>query len=139
MRSTHLLCAAVVLGAGAQAQSPAAVTRFDGTWDVTLSCPAAADARGYEFRFPADVRNGALHAEYGTRDGASSLGIDGAIHEDGSALLSARGRTGKTEYSVGRVAADSPYGYRIDARFDERRGTGRRLEMRECNFTFVRR
>ena len=80
-----------------------------------------------------------LHAEYGTRDAIASLTLDGAIDTSGRAMLSARGVTGKTEYNAGRVAPGAPYGYRVEAQFDEHRGSGRRLEIRACDFTFVKR
>jgi hypothetical protein len=44
-------------------------TRFDGQWAVTLVCQAASDgAAGYIFHFPAEIKNGVLHGENGTRD-----------------------------------------------------------------------
>lgn len=44
-------------------------TRFDGTWSVVLTCADYKDAdvgaKGYTFRFLAEIKNGQLSAQYG--------------------------------------------------------------------------
>jgi len=44
-----------------------ALETFDGAWRVVISCPAhtddAAGARGYSYGFPAQVKDGVLHAQ----------------------------------------------------------------------------
>ncbi len=133
--------AAVALWVAVVAPAGAASSRFDGAWEVAIDCPdrsEATNAKGYDYRFPATVKDGVLS---GNRNGdePGSLTIEGPIAADGSALLQARGRTGDPTYAVGRPAKGSAYRYRIQAQFDGDRGTGERLEQRVCHFTFVRR
>jgi len=113
-------------------------TRFDGVWEVTLDCPTGPNAKGYSRRFPATIKGGLLKASYLAEEAPASLRIEGSIPSSGRALLAARGRTGPSEYSMKRVAPGTPYGYGISARFEGTGGVGRRVEGRECGFTFVR-
>ena len=116
--------------------------RFDGDWLVTMSCPNNTErsaARGYKRQFAARVADGRLVGEHGTEGGPGWLRIEGRIDADGKALLDARGRTGEPEFAVGQPPPSSPYSFRIEARFDGARASGRRLEQRVCNFDFVRR
>lgn len=113
--------------------------KFDGVWDVVLSCSRAEDgASGYTFRFAATVRGNVLRAEKGTPGQPGSLVLNGTIQPDGNAMLMANGNTGNPEYSVGRVSQTTPYSYRMQARFDEQRGTGTRLDTRPCTATFAK-
>lgn len=113
--------------------------RFDGMWDVTLACGQAGDgALGYTFRFAATIRGNVLRAEKGAAGQPSSLVIDGTIQPDGSAVLIAKGYTGSSDYAIGRASPATPYVYRIQARFDEQRGTGTRLDARPCTANFAK-
>ena len=50
----------------APAQEPVKsdVSRFDGTWSVTLDCPTHTDgALGYMYQFSAQVKNGVLYGQ----------------------------------------------------------------------------
>ena len=132
-----MLCSASVV-----AQSVDTSARFDGDWLVTITCPNNTErsaARGYKRQFPARVSDGRIVGEIGTENGPGWLRIEGQIGADGNAMLDARGRTGDPEFAVNQPPPSSPYAYHVEARFDGRRGTGRRLEQRVCSFDFVRR
>jgi hypothetical protein len=146
MRKRTLLSVVALAAAAATtlsyAQAPAATTKFDGTWGVTLVCAdykdAGAGAKGYTFRFLAHVKDGQLEAQYGTPGEPSSLHYSGTIQEDGSAEIQAKGRTGNPDYTVGRVVRSTPYAYRMRAKFDATRGNATRLDLRPCEATFVK-
>jgi len=119
----HLLAAAIWLAAAAPASAAAAGSRFDGDWLVTMACPSNTEdsaARGYKRQFAAQIKDGVLTGEDGTRGAPGSLHIGGSIGADGSALLAARGRTGNPDYAVDHPPSSSPYSFRIEARFDGR-------------------
>ena len=122
------------LAAQARALDPA---RFDGTWNVTVHCPAHGGASGYTHRFPAQVNDGKLEAQSGVTGQPSSLMLSGTIQPDGTASINARGVTGDPKYTANRTSK-SPYAYRVDVRFEGSRGSGNRTEPRPCSLTFVR-
>jgi hypothetical protein len=64
--------------------------------------------------------------------------LKGKIQPDGRAIVDARGMTGDPNLTVGRMTRGSVYSYRVDARFDDARGTGERAETRPCTLTFVK-
>jgi hypothetical protein len=110
---------------------------YDGLWNVTLTCPVADDgAKGYVYLFPARVNGGFIHGEHNAPGTAGWLTVDGPIAEDGSAVLLAKGLTGKPSYSVGRVETLTPYSYHIAAQFSYGHGTGTRKELRACSVDF---
>jgi class 3 adenylate cyclase len=112
---------------------------FDGVWNVTVSCPAAADgALGYKLEFVAQVKDGYLRGIHGTEGTPDSLRIEGQIQPDGNATLDAKGLTGDPKYSVKRTQKGSPYAYHVAARFDGSRGSGTRMELRPCDLRFVK-
>jgi hypothetical protein len=115
-----------------------AVTRFDGIWHVTISCPAHEAAAGYNMRFEAEVKDGILSGQYGVSGNPSSVTLKGRIKPDGNAIIDARGMTGDPRLTTKRLQRGSPYSYRVDARFDEARGSGERVETRPCTLTFVK-
>ena len=141
-RSIAFVACAVSSMAQAQpAAQASAGARFDGSWRVTIACPNNTEksaARGYRRQFDATVKDAVLSGEIGNAKSPGWLRIDGSIGADGSALLDARGRTGDPEYAVEHPAPSTPYSYRIEAHFDDRHGTGKRLEQRVCNFDFDR-
>jgi hypothetical protein len=134
----RLLLAFLLLGLAAEAGAQPA-TRFDGTWDVTIICAEAGSARGYTLRFPAEVRGGTLSGGQEAQGPGGSLRLEGPIQPDGSAVLAASGVVGRSEVAAGRVPPGSPYRYRVEARFADRSGTGRRVGGRSCDFSFSRR
>ena len=113
---------------------------FDGTWAVVLTAPDfnynSGTARGYVFRFDAEVKNGVLHGVEGKEGEPGSLSIDGKIKPDGTAELRAFGMVGHSDYAIGHIASGSSYGYLIKAHFEGSRGTGSRVGGRPINFTF---
>jgi hypothetical protein len=119
---------------------PSPATRaFDGTWRTTVQCARAEDgAKGYTLNFLSEVKDGALFGQFHSPKTASSVTLSGTINADGTALLSANGRTGDEEYAVGRQPKGTAYSYTATARFDSGRGIGTRNELRACNLTFVR-
>ena len=112
---------------------------FDGSWDVTLNCPAAGKAQGFTRALAATVTNGVFHAEAQNPNGGNRLEIDGQIPADGKTTLSARGTTGASAYTLNNLAPGSPYAFTVDAQFDRTRGSGKRNEARACNLVFVKR
>ena len=129
---------AMLIAAHASAAEP---SRFEGDWDVSIDCPSNTEetnAKGYAYHFPATVKDGVMTGGRGTSEEPGSLYIEGPIAVDGTAMLQARGRTGDPAYAVKHPSTGSPYTYRIRAMFDDRRGTGKRLEARECGFVFVK-
>lgn len=119
----------------AQAQSA-----FDGTWDVSVTCPDAGNARGYTLRFPVVVQNGILAGTYQRGTAFSgTLHLTGPINPDGTARLEASGVIGDPQHAGGRANAGTPYRYTVAARFAGTSGTGRRLETRPCEFSFAKR
>jgi hypothetical protein len=117
---------------------PGASAAFDGDWNVTIACPAGESAQGYRIAFPGRVKDGALRAVRGAEGSPDSLRMEGEIKPDGSALLIAHGRTGDPKYSVGGVAASTPYSFTVKAQFEGSSGVGKRQEMRPCEVRFTK-
>ena len=119
---------------------PAALdaTRFDGTWRVTVDCPAHKAAAGYVMQMQADVKEGVLQGQSGVVGQPSSLTLSGKIGADGSALISALGRVGDPKHTVNRLSSGVPYAYQVNARFEGSHGVGNRVEVRPCTLTFVK-
>ncbi len=138
-RLSTMLALGVTVVTGAAAQPVSDARRFDGAWTVTLQCPAtAAGVAGYTFTFPATVRGGHLHGQYGSPGNAPSLMYDGSIDPDGTATISANGITGPSTFNVGQVPKGVPYGYHFTARFDAMHGHGTKTEIRPCAMDFSR-
>jgi hypothetical protein len=112
--------------------------RFDGTWDTTVSCPNTAGALGYSFQFPSKVKDGVLHGEKGQAGKPGWLQLDGKVLPDGTMKLYAKGLVGAREYAVGQRPAGSAFGYHIEGKFSDQEGTGKRVEGRPCEVTFVK-
>ena len=111
--------------------------RFDGKWLTTVSCEASRDALGYSYRFVSEVKDGNLRGVHGAEGKPGSLLIEGKIAADGTAKLYATGRTGSKEYVPGRdTPRGTEYNYNIDAHFNDKTGTGTRVEGRPCSFQF---
>jgi len=111
---------------------------FDGAWDTVLSCENTAGAQGYSFKFASVVKDGALHAEKGTKGKPGWLQLDGKVLTDGSAKIYANGLVGASEVAVGQRPAGTEYGYHIEAKFSGDSGSGKRVEGRSCSVTFER-
>ena len=119
--------------------SAGSVGRFDGKWNVTVDCPKHTDgALGYTLRFVAQVKDGFLRGDHGTEGTPSWLRLEGAIQPDGNATLQAKALTGDPKYTVGNLRQGVPVTFTVLSRFDDSRGTGRRVQHRECAYTFVK-
>ena len=148
MHKSILVCVALLAAGAARAQLPQehspAVTsaKFDGTWGVTLVCAeykdSGAGAKGYTFRFLAQVKDGVLEAQHGKQGEPGSLHYRGQILADGSAEIQGNGFTGNPDYAVAQVAKSTPYAYRLKAKFEGNRGSATRLDLRQCEATFVK-
>ena len=118
--------------------------RFDGNWNIKLTCPAKGNTEGYTWEFPGVIQNSNLHGEHGTAGEPGYLLIEGKIAEDGRAKLSASGVVASRKYARGITAhKGEEYGYEIKAQFKEKEGTGvRNVGMgfvgRPCTFDFVK-
>ncbi len=83
------------------------------------------------------MKDGNFHGLQGTVGKPSSLLIEGKVSDDGSAMLYATGRTGSKEYVPGRdTPRGTEYGYSIEAHFEDKMGTGMRIEGRPCSLRF---
>jgi hypothetical protein len=124
------------------AGNPAATTKFDGRWKVTLTCPAQSDdeggIKGYTHVFPADVKNGQLRGVHGTEGEPSYHLLQGTIAPDGSAALRMDGIVNRSDYAAKHAARGKPYTWRVTARFEPTSGTGVRAGSRPCEFRFDR-
>jgi hypothetical protein len=119
--------------------SVAGPVHFDGSWQTTVSCEPSRGALGFSYRFLGEVKGGNFHGLHGAENQPGYLMVDGAISDDGSANLYATGKTGAKEYVPGReTAPGTEYGYHIKAQFNDRSGTGTRVEGRPCTFEFER-
>jgi len=126
--------------AGLAAKPPALdPARFDGTWNVTILCPAHNAAAGYTMRLRAEVKAGVLNGQHGVPGQPDSMTLTGKISADGTASIAARGKTGDPKFSLGSEAPGFPYAYPASVRFEGSRGTGNRTDtLRPCSLTFVR-
>jgi Caspase domain len=125
----------------AGATSPARTldaARFDGSWTVTVDCPAHQSAAGYSMQFFAEVKDGVLAGQFGSSGQPSSLTLKGRIEPNGKGSIDARGMTGDPKFTANRVSQGSPYSYRADVQFDGTRGSGKRTQIRPCDLTFVK-
>jgi class 3 adenylate cyclase len=117
--------------------SPTNSKAYDGRWLTRISCLTFGRAQGYSTELSAEVKDGAYHARIGTVSEPGSLVIDGKIVSDGTSALLAKGYVGSTAASGG-TAVGTPYLYHVIAQFEHSRGTGKRIEFRPCNLTFVK-
>jgi hypothetical protein len=133
----HLFSVICVVALGCVPLASAnAASAFDGNWAVTLTCDSAKGAMGYTFRFPAKVVDGVLNGENGERSSGAWLALRGPIKPDGSAYLFAEGLTGSPDYAVKHPNRATPYNYHVEAHFDAAQGSGKRVELRPCDFRF---
>jgi hypothetical protein len=138
--------AAIAFSAALALPPPASAAErspFDGTWEVTLTCPPHHeeddDAKGYVHRFPAEIKEGMLRAVHGNEGEPSYHLLTGPIGADGAAALVLEGIVNNPAYSVNNAQRGKPYSYRVRARFEPDSGTGQRIGKRKCNFLFKRR
>jgi hypothetical protein len=137
VRGAAVVVLALFVGPLALAQS----TRFDGKWNVALTCPPANDAdgtKGYTHLFPAEVKDGQLFGIYGKEGEPGSQRLSGRVAEDGSADLRLDGIVQNPDYAIGKSPPGKAFTYRVRARFEPSSGTGQRTSGRVCEFRFSR-
>ena len=118
---------------------PRDAARFDGVWTFTVQCPAHGGAAGYTKRLVAHVKDGALSTQQGSVGQPNSLILSGTIQPDGKASIEARGAVGDSRNAAGALSRGSGYVYRVDAVFEDTRGSGNRADdVRPCSLTFVK-
>jgi hypothetical protein len=126
-------------GAAAAPAAAGGTHPFDGTWNTVMHCERAHDgARGYTWRFPVVIKESRLAGEHRNPRNTGALKLSGVIAPNGSATLDALGTTGDEDFSVGRLRPGTNYTYTVSARFEGNQGSGRRNEIRACQFTFTR-
>lgn len=131
-----LACAAGVLSwpAGA-AEHP-----YDGRWAVLLVCTDTQDrsglVKGYEYSFSVVVKDGALLGEYGAPGHPASVTYTGQVEDDGTLEIKATGNTGRSDFSVGKVAQGTQYNYTMGGKLEGSRGLATRRELRPCTAKF---
>ena len=105
-----------------------------------MTCPTEGVAVGYHKQFGAQVSNGSIHGQSGNPAEPGALAIDGTIDADGLAILTATGRTYRTEHNIASMkdaAAGTLYHYNVNAQFDAAVGTGERMDgLRTCKYVF---
>lgn len=138
MRFQILALIAAALPAAAWADAPGGVARFDGDWVATVSCPNSNGALGYSFEAPTQIKDGVLHGERMHAGEPGWLVLDGRIEPDGQAKLYAKGLVGAAPFAVGQRPKGTDYGYHVIARFEDKRGSGTRVEGRPCDLEFIR-
>jgi hypothetical protein len=120
-------------------QDAATSHKFDGTWTITIGCPAEGKVLGYTRSLTGTVTNGRLHGELLKEGAPNWLAIDGPIDEDGKTILLVHGLTNDPKYTYGQVKAGSPYTYTVNAQFNAASGSGKRVELRPCTVSFLKR
>ena len=113
--------------------------KFDGEWDLNISCPPAGKAGPYARYALAVVKDSVLHAELLTPGTPAWFIIGGKIEGDGKAKLFVRGLTGNPAATLNRAKPGSPYSFTANAQFDPTSGSGKRVELRPCDLTFAKR
>jgi len=110
---------------------------FEGTWSVLQVCETTSEgARGYTWRYDADVKNGHFVGQYRNKGQAPSMTLEGQIRADGTAILKASGISGDAEHNVKFAPAQTPISFQVSAKFEGGKGSGSRLGSRACKFTF---
>jgi hypothetical protein len=110
---------------------------FDGTWSVLQACEATQEgARGYTWRYDATVTDGHLVGHYRNKGQSPSLTLEGQINPDGTATLAAEGISASSDYNIKFAPPQTPISFRVAAKFGATTGTGDRLGVRSCKFTF---
>ena len=136
----RLATAAFVMAASSAVAMATPASPFDGSWTVTLTCPASTDGRalGYSYEFPVRVKDNILEGEHGTQGEPGWLKLSGPIQPDGSAALLAEGLTNLPNYALYSLKRGTPYKHAVTAKFDPHHGSGSWITIRTCTFDFAR-
>ncbi|MFZ4806584.1 MAG: caspase family protein [Hyphomicrobiaceae bacterium] len=111
-------------------------TPFDGLWEVTQTCAPSRDAKGYRTTFSGRVQDGRFLAARGEAGKPGYLKLEGNVGPDGTSTIAADGISGHSSLTVGRAPPGLAYTFTIAAKFAATSGTGSRIELRPCDFTF---
>jgi hypothetical protein len=112
---------------------------FDGAWSVLQVCDSTQEgARGYTWRYDATVKDGHLIGQYHVKGQSPSLTLEGQIKADGSAAFIAEGISASADYNIGFAQSQSRISFRVIAKFEGAAGTGSRVGVRTCKFTFTK-
>ena len=128
----------------AQNTRGASDTAFDGTWSLTVDYreyknPDGTVALPWVIHCQAEVKNGVLDAEHGTKEGTASWELNGKIESDGSATLTTTGTTGNPKYTPFHPEPGKPYKFQVVGHFEGRRGIGKSVgDPRTRTFSFVK-
>ena len=115
---------------------------FDGRWATTLVCDDTTDkkglVKGYTWKFDVTIEHGKLSGQYGQPGTPSSGTYVGQVQRDGTVDIDAHGNTGKTEYTVNKVARGTPFSYPMTGQFSGSTGHATRTKLRPCEATFTK-
>jgi len=64
--------------------------------------------------------------------------LEEQIKSDGSAAFIAKGISASADYNIGFAQSQSRISFRVVAKFDDTAGTGSRVGVRTCKFTFAK-
>jgi hypothetical protein len=120
------------------AAPPVPSNAFDGTWLTTVSCPSFGSVRGFTYQFSGRVKDGGYHGEKGAEGERGWYKLDGRIDADGGGAMMANGIIGASAFATGHSPAGNAYTYHVLANFTAGKGSGKRIEGRVCNLTFVK-
>jgi hypothetical protein len=133
----RLGCVAAASVVGLAASSAAEAASFDGTWSVLQVCDSTQEgARGYTWRYDAAVKDGHLVGHYRNPGQSPSLTLEGQINPDGTATLVAQGISADSDHNIKFAPPQTPISFRVAAKFEAATGSGSRLGVRSCKFTF---
>jgi hypothetical protein len=128
----RLGCLAAASVVGLAGWSAAEAASFDGTWSVLEVCDSTQEgARGYTWRYDASVKDGHLLGHYRNPGQSPSLTLEGQINPDGISADS--------DHNIKFAPPMTPISFRVAAKFEAAAGTGSRLGVRSCKFTFTKR
>jgi hypothetical protein len=115
---------------------------FDGRWATQLVCADTTGekglVKGYTWEFDVTIEQGRLNGQYGKPGTPGSGTYVGQVKNDGSVGINAQGLTGKTDYTVGKVARGTPFDYPMNGKFSGSTGHATRTKLRPCEATFTR-
>jgi hypothetical protein len=116
---------------------------FDGHWSVKLECDDVRVngdfVKGYISMFEVIVEKGKLEGQYGTAGSPGSVTYIGQVQSNGKVEIEARGNTGKSDYTVGKLTKGTPYAYYMKGEFSGLTGHASRTSVRPCEATFTKR
>ena len=117
--------------------APLHAAAFDGAWSVLQVCDSTQEgAQRYTWRYDATVKHGHLVGQYRSKGQRPSLTLEGQVKPDGSASLIAEGISASLDYNVGFAPPQRRISFRVIAKFEATVGTGSRVGVRGCKFTF---